>query len=78
MLVFDDVYMNVVLLDLPWQSNLAVEGSNEYNKLVEEFKDQVGFIIFFRVHSLDFRQSRSQAFSFSSFVVGAVARHMSN
>ena len=70
--------MNVVLLDLPWQSNLAVEGSNEYNKLVEEFKEQVGHIIFFRVHSLDFRQPRSQAFPFSSFVVGAVARHISN
>ncbi len=30
-------------MDLPWNNDLAIEGSNKYNNLVDEFTSQVGF-----------------------------------
>lgn len=30
-------------MDLTWDPNLAIEESNEYKNLVEEFDDKVGF-----------------------------------
>jgi len=38
-----DGHLDVALIDLPWDPNLAVEGPNEYNDLVDVFKNQVGF-----------------------------------
>lgn len=42
-------YLNVVLVDLPWDPNFAVEGSNEYDSLVEQFNNQVGFVFCLRL-----------------------------
>ena len=38
-----DAHLDVALIDLPWNPNLAVEGSQEYNDLVDVFNNQVGF-----------------------------------
>ena len=38
-----DAYLDVALIDLPWDPNLAVKGSDEYNDLVDVFNNQVGF-----------------------------------
>lgn len=40
-----DAYLDVVLIDLPWDPNFAIEGSNEHNDLVDVFKYQVCFWI---------------------------------
>ncbi|KAL9953519.1 hypothetical protein ACROYT_G040944 [Oculina patagonica] len=37
-----DAYLNVVLMDLPWNPDLADEGSKEYKSLVEDFDNQMG------------------------------------
>ena len=38
-----DARLEVALIDLPWHPDLAVEGSEEYNDLVDVFNNQVGF-----------------------------------
>lgn len=70
--------MNVALLDLPWDPNLAVEGSNEYNKLVEEFNEQVGFIFFFTCLIYRFQAASIPGFLLYLFCRWFVAHHVSN